>query len=151
MSDDAKQLIQGIINRGYDDFIGKVARHRNMDKEAVDKIAQGQVWTGRDALEFGLIDGIGDLEESVAAAAGLAELDAGEYGTKYIQQELSPTEQLALDFLSSVKWVGIDLARVKVRSSSVERLAVMVEDVMSPFLRFNDPKGVYAYCFCSME
>jgi protease-4 len=135
MSDDAKQLIQTIINRGYDDFIGKVARHRNMDKEAVDKIAQGQVWTGRDALEFGLIDGIGDLDESVSAAAELAELDAGEYGTKYIQQELSPTEQLALDFLSSVKWIGIDLARVKVRSSSVERLAGMVEGALSPFLR----------------
>jgi protease-4 len=122
-----------------------------MDKEAVDKIAQGQVWTGRDALELGLIDGIGDLEESITIAAELADLDEDDYGTKYIEQRLSPTEQLALDILSSAKWLGVDLARIKVRNSAVERLAGMVEGVVSPFLRFNDPKGIYSYCFCSIE
>lgn len=151
MSDDAKTLIQTIINNGYDDFISKVAAHRNMDKAAVDKIAQGQVWTGLDALDLGLIDGIGDLEESIAAAAELADLEESNYGTKYIEQQLSPTEQLALDFLSSVKWVGIDLSGVNVRRSSVEKLAKIVEGAISPFMRFNDPKGMYAYCFCSVE
>lgn len=151
MSDDAKQLIQTVINRGYDDFISKVAEHRNMDKKAVDTIAQGQVWTGRDALELGLIDGIGDLEFSIEMAAELAGLEAGEYGTRYIEKSLSPTEQFALDLMSSAKWIGIDLASIKMRSSSIERLAGILEDAATPLLRFNDPKGMYAYCFCTIE
>lgn len=151
MSDDAKQLIQTVINHGYDDFISKVAEHRNMDKKAVDTIAQGQVWTGRDALELGLIDGIGDLEFSIEMAAELAGLEAGEYGTRYIEKSLSPTEQFALDLMSSAKWIGIDLASIKMRSSSIERLAGILEDAATPLLRFNDPKGMYAYCFCTIE
>lgn len=151
MSEDAKQLIQTIINRGYDEFISKVADHRNMDKKAVDTIAQGQVWTGRDALELGLIDGIGDLEFSIEMAAELAGLEADDYGTRYIEKSLSPTEQFVLDLMSSAKWIGIDLASIGIRESSLERLAGMLEGAASPLLRFNDPKGMYAYCFCSIE
>ena len=151
MSDDAKQLFQIVINRGYDDFISKVASHRNMDKAAVDTIAQGQVWTGRDALDLGLIDGIGGLEYSIEMAAELAGLDAEDYGIRYIEKKLSPTEQLALDFMSSARWIGIDLAQIELRPSSVERLATLLEGAVSPLLHFNDPKGMYAYCFCTME
>jgi len=151
MSDDAKRLFQAVVNRGYDEFIGKVADHRNLEKSAVDTIAQGQVWTGRDALEIGLIDGIGGLEFSIEMAAELAGLETDGYGTRYIEKSLSPTEQFALDLMSSAKWVGIDLASIKVRSSSLERLAGMLEDAAKPLLRFNDPQGMYAYCFCSIE
>jgi len=151
MSDDARQLIQTIINRGYDTFISMVASHRNMEKAAVDTVAQGQVWTGRDALELGLIDGLGGLEFSIAMAAELAGLEEDGYGTIYIEKSVSPTEQLALDLMSSASWVGIDLASLARRDSSLERLAGMFETTVSPLLRFNDPKGMYSYCFCTME
>ena len=122
-----------------------------MDIEAVDTVAQGQVWTGRDALELGLIDGIGDLEYSIEMAADLANLEDDEYGIRYIEKPISPTEQLALDLMSSARWIGIDLARIKLRTSSVERLAIMLEKAATPLLRFDDPQGMYAYCFCTME
>jgi len=151
LSADAKQLIQTVINRGYEDFISKVADHRNMDKDDVDTIAQGQVWTGRDALELGLIDGIGGLDYSIEMAAELAGLEADEYGTKYIEKIISPTEQLALDLMSSAHWIGIDLTQLKMPTSSVERLASVIEEAVTPLLRFNDPRGMYSYCFCTME
>ena len=79
MSEHAKQLFQLIINDGYDDFISRVALHRGMDKDAVDEIAQGRVWTGVDALHNGLVDELGSLDDAIRAAAELAGLAEGGY------------------------------------------------------------------------
>ncbi len=151
MSDEAKALFQLVINRGYDDFISRVAQFRDMDKSSVDRIAQGQVWTGADALDHGLIDAIGGLDEAVAGAAELAELEDGEYGRKYIQKELTATEQFALEFLRTVASLGIDAGRFIDRDSALNRLATAVESALDPILRFNDPKGIYSHCFCDLR
>ena len=84
MSADAKALFQLVIEDAYDDFISKVAQGRDLDKGDVDLIAQGQVWTGVDALENGLIDELGEIDDAVEVAASLAEME--EYGIKYIEQ-----------------------------------------------------------------
>lgn len=60
-----QEEIEGI----YDDFVGVVANGRNMSKEAVDEIAQGRVWTGRDALGIGLADEVAPLYDVVIKAA----------------------------------------------------------------------------------
>jgi protease-4 len=151
MSEDARDLFQTMIDDGYDDFISRVAFHRDMDKAAVDEVAQGQVWTGAEALEFGLIDSLGSLDDAIAAAAELAGLQADEYGEKYFEPELTPAEQLALQLLASVRSVGLDVKSVFLQRSAVERLAGAMLDRLSPLLRFNDPKGVYAHCFCALE
>ena len=151
MSDDAKALFQTIIEKGYDDFISKVSAHREIDKAEVDRIGQGQVWTGMDALDIGLIDEIGNLGDAIAAAAELADLDDGNYGQKIFEQELSPGEQLAVDFLGTAKWFGIDPSPfVGKPSVSMQRIAEIVS-ALSPLTRFNDPKGVYSHCFCDFE
>lgn len=148
MSDDAKALVQVMIEDGYDDFISKVAMHRNMEPAEVDRVAQGQVWTGTDALDHGLIDGLGGLEEAIAAAAELAELEADAYGLKYYEKVLTPAEQLALQFLASAASVGLDARGFLNRQSPLEQVAGRVAEALSPVLRFNDPKGMYAHCFC---
>ena len=56
----------------YDRFVTLVSEGRSLEKQAVDDIAQGRVWTGTDALEIGLVDEIGTLQDAVAYAAGLA-------------------------------------------------------------------------------
>lgn len=149
LSDDAKALFQLLINKTYDKFISNVAVHRQMDKDAVDHIAQGQVWTGKEALENGLIDEIGNLDAAIAAAAELAELD--EYGEKYFEKEMSPGEQLLVDILGGAKHAGIDIDAFVMRQPAVERLARLVDKALQPLLQFNDPKGIYALCFCVVE
>jgi len=149
LSDDAKALFQLLINKTYDKFISNVALHREMDKDDVDHIAQGQVWTGKEALENGLIDEIGNLDEAIAAAAELAELD--EYGEKYFEKEMSPGEQLLVDILGGAKHAGIDIDAFAMRQPAVERLARLVDKALQPLLQFNDPKGIYALCFCVVE
>ncbi|MEX2123144.1 MAG: signal peptide peptidase SppA [Woeseia sp.] len=155
MSDDARELVQVMIEDGYDDFIGKVAIHRDMQPEQVDRIAQGQVWTGTDALENGLIDSLGSLEDAIAAAAELAELEPDEYGVIYYEKELTPAEQLALQFLGGAAHVGLDVkslfARRSERQLTMDRIADVVTTALSPVLRFNDPKGMYAHCFCVFQ
>ncbi len=150
MSDDSRRLIQSVINRGYDDFISRVAKHRDLDKAAVDEVAQGQVWTGMDALDFGLIDAIGEFEDSIEAAAELAEI-SDDYGHKFFEKKLSPTEQMIVDLLSSVDRFGVDVTGLSPARSVAERLAGLWDDAVAPLLRFDDPKGIYAHCFCAME
>ncbi len=59
----------------YNNFVKKVADGRNMSFEQVDSIAQGRVWTGKQAKENGLVDELGSLEDAIEAAAELADLD----------------------------------------------------------------------------
>jgi protease-4 len=151
MSEDTKALFQRVVEKGYDDFITKVSMHRDLEKADVDRIGQGQVWTGMDALEFGLIDEIGDLDDAIATAAELADLDAGTFGRKTIEKELTPGEQLAVDFLGTAKSVGVDpKVFVSKPSASIQRLNTIV-NALAPLIRFNDPKGIYSHCFCAFE
>ena len=151
MSDEMKFLFQQNVEKGYADFIGRVSTHRGMSVEDVDRIAQGRIWSGTDALNNGLIDGIGELDEAIVAAAELAGLHEGEYGTTSIQRKLSPGEQMVLDLLGGVDALGIDLSGALLRRSAVERVAAGIETVLLPLTRFNDPQGVYAHCFCAFE
>ncbi len=74
-SDQERVYMQGMVEGFYDVFITRVADGRGMTKEEVDEIGQGRVWTGKNALEIGLIDDFGGLEEATKKAAELADLD----------------------------------------------------------------------------
>jgi protease IV len=64
------------IERIYTTFVNKVAIGRNMTFAEVDSIAQGRVWTGKEALENGLVDELGSLDDAIEAAASLADIDS---------------------------------------------------------------------------
>lgn len=68
-------LMQGMIEHGYDLFTSRVAKGRGISQDSVDVIGQGRVWTGEQALKIGLVDQLGNLEDAIAEAAKLAELD----------------------------------------------------------------------------
>ncbi len=59
----------------YNTFVEKVADGRNMSFAQVDSIAQGRVWTGKEAVKNGLVDELGNLDDAIAVAAELAEVD----------------------------------------------------------------------------
>jgi protease-4 len=66
--------IQDDVVRIYDDFTGLVARTRNLRQSYVDSIGQGRVWAGSDAVNLGLVDKIGGIEDAIAYAAEKASL-----------------------------------------------------------------------------
>ncbi len=69
-----KKMIQSSVQSMYNTFISRVGEGRGMDTSAVNKIAQGRVWAAEDALEVGLVDKIGTLDDAIACAANLAGL-----------------------------------------------------------------------------
>jgi protease-4 len=66
------KLMQGIIDDVYNQFIEDVANSRNMELEKVRKLADGRIFTGRQALSNGLIDELGTFRDSVKAATEMA-------------------------------------------------------------------------------
>lgn len=151
LTDDTKRLVQLVIEEGYDDFIGRVATYRGMDKDEVDVVGQGRVWTGTDALGHGLVDELGGLDDAIGFAAELVDLPEGEYGRKPITTELSPTEQMIVDMLGTAKSFGLQLDFMRSEPSSLQRLAGRLEQALAPLTEFDDPKGVYAHCLCEIE
>ncbi len=69
-----RELAQQEVERIYTTFLDRVASGRKMQIAQVDSIAQGRIWTGRQALEKGLVDEIGGLDKAVAEAAKLAKI-----------------------------------------------------------------------------
>ncbi len=73
-TDQEKAIMQGRVDDIYSGFIGKVSEGRGLHIEQVHEIAQGRVWSGQDALEIGLVDEIGSLEDAINYAAEQAEI-----------------------------------------------------------------------------
>lgn len=93
LSEDEKQLLQSMIDDTYNQFINTVAENRNLDIEYVKSFADGRIFTGRQAKEYGLIDEIGSLADAVDAAAKLAEIKG-----KPVIVDMSPKKSLLQKF-----------------------------------------------------
>ena len=70
-------LMQNMVERGYDLFTKRCAEGRNMSQDAIKAIGEGRVWLGKDAVEIGLVDSLGNINDAVKKAVELAQL--GEY------------------------------------------------------------------------
>ena len=94
-SDSERQAMQQLLNEVYDQFTTKAAKGRKMDKDKLEKLARGRVYTGSTAKQLGLVDELGSLEDAVAAAQELAGLDADDQLERMLlPKPVSPFEQL---------------------------------------------------------
>jgi protease-4 len=74
MSPEERAVLQGLLDDMHEQFIGAVAAGRRMPLDRVRSVADGRVFSGRQALELGLVDSLGGLEDAVRAASELAHL-----------------------------------------------------------------------------
>lgn len=97
MKEDEKALIQRGVEQTYDLFLTRCADGRGMTKAEIDSIGQGRVWTGEQALERGLVDQLGGIDDAVKEAALLAEVTdytvtiadgPKDFFTKFIEKQL---------------------------------------------------------------
>jgi len=146
----AREVFEITVDSIYRDFVTGVAEQRGMEREEVARVAEGRVWTGQDALEFGLIDRFGSLEDAIAAAAERAGLAEDEYGVKYVEQPLTPSEQFLLQLLNSRIGAAVAELGVAGGGSPLTPLVTAVEEAWQGIARFNDRRGVYADCFCDV-
>lgn len=75
MSDEDRQILQDLIDDVHSQFIEAVAAGREMDVENVRQLADGRIFTGRQAQELGLVDELGGLQEAIRQAAAMAGID----------------------------------------------------------------------------
>jgi protease-4 len=71
-TDDEWQRLEEWLDRIYADFTAKAAQDRGLDVDALRSVARGRVWTGADARERGLVDGLGGLDHAVDVACARA-------------------------------------------------------------------------------
>ena len=132
-------LIQQVIQSGYDQFLAVVAEGRNMTPEAVNEIAQGRVWTGTKALELGLVDEIGGLDEAIQAAAELAGIT--DYAIWRVEPEASRRQQILEALTAEIR----TLAPAVKRDPITQHWRAMQSEVRT-LTRFNDPQKAYVIC-----
>ena len=143
------EILQRNVESAYRQFITMVGESRGMSPEAVDKIAQGRVWIGSQALELGLVDELGDLDDAVASAAEIAGLESWE--TQYVERILSPQEQFWKEFFGQALVWG---AKMQFADND-SHLMKMVKNLLAEtgtVTNLNDPRGVYTLCLqCKVD
>lgn len=87
VSPEFDRVAQSVIEKGYRDFLSRVATSRKKTVEQVDAIGQGRVWAGGTARQNGLVDRMGGLDDALAEAARLAKLDKGAWHARYIDPQ----------------------------------------------------------------
>jgi protease IV len=149
LGEEARALLQATINRGYDEFLERVARGRKKTREEVDAIAQGHVWAGSDARRLGLVDELGSFDDAVKTAARRAKLT--EYAAEFIEPELTWAQEVGMRMRTS-------LARTLFHVSPGERALTELAERFDPvtreaqrLARLSVPNRLYAYCFCEVS
>ena len=142
-------LIQSVIDKGYQNFIGKVAAARGKTPAQIDLIARGRVWSGTQAKERGLVDQLGGLREATASAAKRANL-GDDYRVKYIEKEPSAWERFALSLSSDAQLkfglhLDFGLPAVLFANQEIRQQLSLLTSLQ------NNKPGVFAYCFCEIK
>jgi protease IV len=144
----ARALLQSTVERGYEEFLQRVASGRKKTRDQVDEIGQGRVWAGVDGKRLGLVDELGSFDDAVKAAARRAKLTT--YDLHFIEPELTWVEQLAMQLKSR-------LARLMFSADGNARAIERVLGQLDPLTRevellshFTARDRLYAYCFCGV-
>lgn len=96
-----RDLMQSIVEEGYETFITRVAEGRNMEVSAVDAIGEGRVWAAPNAKEIKLVDAYGGLTDAIAMAKQMANLD--NYRVVNLPKQKDPFQELMKGFSESAK------------------------------------------------
>ena len=99
IDEDLDKIFAGWGADAYDRFVSFVAESRSQPYEDIKKIAGGRVWIATSAKEIGLVDEIGGIDDAIAYAADIAELE--DYQVEYYGQELSPEELILRELLEN--------------------------------------------------
>lgn len=148
-------LIQGLVDNAYEDFITRVADARDMSVGAVDAVARGRVWSGRAAQEHGLVDRLGGLSDAIAATAERAELGE-DYRVRYVERKLSAFERFVVGFArNALAPLDIELPAGLGGLGAVGELARLTggAEMLRDLRLIAEPatglgSSTHAYCFC---
>jgi protease-4 len=142
------EILQLVIDQGYERFVTRVAEARGQSWDQVDRVARGRVWSGEDALELGLVDELGGLQEAIESAAKRAELEDG-YSVFYVEPERSLQDRL-LDRLLAIAEAPEPAPDPAPAPPAIHALR-SIERELQRLALWNDPQGLYGHCLCGED
>jgi protease-4 len=128
-------MIQRAVDWIYGEFVGKVADARKLDRKFVEEIAQGRVWSGREAQKLGLVDELGGLQAALAHAAEKAGL-AADYRVTEFPRKKELAEAIA-ELMEKIQ-------PVSAKAGLTERITGQLREELKALEAYNDPQGIYA-------
>jgi protease-4 len=138
MPEDVKSSIQASVDEVYKKFVSKVSENREMSYEEVHAIAKGRIWSGEQALQIGLVDEIGNINDAIFYAAEILELD--DYQKVTYKKELDPFEIFVADILDDL---DINLG--------INKNLINFLDSKYKFIDLNKDITTAVYCFICDE
>jgi protease-4 len=144
---DMARVFQASTERIYRQFLKLVSAARGKSIEAIDKVAQGRVWSGEQAAERGLVDKIGTFQDAIEASARIAGL-GDRYQIEWIEPEKSILDEFFTDFLGgAISKLNLSVSRPA--SLPVSWLQAMLDDLQ--FIMARQGKfTVVAHCLCGL-
>ena len=124
MNPDEFQMMQTMVERGYDLFTRRCADGRHTTQDAIKAIGEGRVWLGKDALNIGLVDSLGNIDNAIEKAVELADLDM--YSLAYYPETTDPMEELLSMFDNTTDEERL-LMKVREFASKPRVMALMPE------------------------
>ncbi len=134
MSDNFRNVVQEGIEEVYETFLDRVAQGRSITVAQADSMAQGRVWSGIDAKKLGLVDELGNLDDAIAAAAELAEIES--YGIKKYPKYKTGFEKFMEDMSGVKSKIG--------QSFIKEEIGMETYDILRQMKSTLEQKGVQA-------
>ena len=92
MNKEEHNLMQTMVERGYDLFTSRCAEGRHVEQDYIKSIGEGRVWLGNKGVEIGIVDELGNIDDAIAKAVELAGLES--YKLTYYPEKQDPFEEL---------------------------------------------------------
>ena len=146
---EAQVLIRSQIDRGYAQFVARVAAGRHMTDAQVNAIGQGRVWSDAAAQRIGLVNHLGTLEDAVRAAARLAKIT--HYRMQFIRPHLTWTQRLLQRAQTRAAVAAVTTFRPRLPMPSLFALAGSLRPFareLETLSRFGTRGQMFSYCFC---
>ena len=141
IDDDLDKIFAGWGADAYDRFVSFVAESRSQSYDDIKKIAGGRVWIATSAKEIGLVDEIGGIDEAIAYAANMAELE--DYQVEYYGQELSPEELIIRELLKNFD--------VTIGEPDILSAFNGLADLYETLIGIQEPKALFTCKDCLVE
>ena len=145
---DLKRIFQHAAEQTYGDFIQLVADARPLDRDQVEAVAKGRVWSGAQAKDRNLVDQTGNLRQATDAAARIAGLGS-DYTVQYKEREPSAFETFLIEMTgSALADIGVGRAGIPLLRST------LLEDLLGDLnllVRSAGEFSVAAHCLCRVE
>ena len=125
MTPEEKNLLQSVIMDSYGQFLEAVMKGRSMEEKKLEKLADGRIFTGKQAMEAGLVDSLGDLEFAIGKAAELGKIE-GKPNVVYMKRDISDLFGMLSSFMEAAAGQNTSISLIPANNG------IGLENSMSP-------------------